>query len=1019
MKIKFKNSKIPATSLSQVIDKNRQKINKVEIYPNLNSSIKNNKTLEQDEYGYELEESSGSNSQNYQENNYITTSLMNDKSNGEKINIQNMNNNEKEIKKEFISMPITKIKLNKKYKANQRNINNKNNDILCHKSLNNNGFINNKSNKEIIDNSDWNNPKINFDGISAVSKGNSYENNDNSNLIENNYFNSQKINNNDSLLKSENFGIINSINITKENQNINYVFLSQNITKNIPYSKINNQNQNNKEGFNFNSNKSNNSLYKEEINNNMKNNQNIIKNELKEKLKHEKTVNKEKKDDIEFLRHKDNNIFQDKNLSSIKDGNNQNNNSDLIIEFSKYKTENEKLKKSLIMENILTNDMKIELENLKNDKKNLEEEILKYKNESYILNQKVNEYEIKLQQSKNKEDNLKLNLNKQKNLYYEIQKEMNSLKEKNEDLIEINEKISKNKCIINIEEKSFEDYKNIIQEKNNIIKQLKNENLNLIKEMDLKEKRIEKLLENKEGNLYLNNNIKTNELEMYTIKASEANIEKMVDNSFEIIKEIVNSIKIYLNLITENYLKVFGTDKINLEILKDIIEKIKTDNNGNISINEKFKIINGFINIIKINIEKIVNHINNNYQNKENNKNENSLKNNNLFASPNGLNNETEKNPKSNIGKRNNITRINSYNRKYISNDIFRKIDLTLSRFYTNTSENNRILKYNNRFKAINSKMTNNALSPNNTINLQSNYLEKNSVIYKSNLSPLNNKDSFIHPSNSKIINKKYDDLVDSIFNENKIRRKNNLSLKVKELTELINNQNSKNINNNIRNLFIKNIKKPKINLSDENDNNKTNIYPSNSTINNKNEAFLSLRNLNTKRRKQQIERDLIYKSTIEGNSKKNINSPFSKLSIVSNYISNNHKKTISTSNNYINRNIYINNIENIDLGKKITQNKNNIQNDKTNTIILESHRLINISSSNNENSFNKIGNNSSSFFEAMKNNNNKNHKKRLNKKFLMKHKILEKENNNNYDINGLANEVMKPSFLKINNTDK
>ena len=997
MKIKFKKIKISASSLSQILHKNKHKINKEEKCSNKNNSIKNNKSLEQVEYGYELEESSGNNSQISQDNN-MDTSLLREKSNGEKkIIIQNMNNN-KEIKREFISMPMTKINLNQKYKTNKRNKNNieNNSNFLCHKSFNNNGLIHNKYNNIEIENSDWNNTKINFDGISAVSRGNSYENNDNSNIIDNNYFNSQNLNNNDTLLKSENFGLMNSINIDKEIKNIKDVSLSQNINKNIPYNKINKQN--NKKSFNINKN---NNLIDKEKNTNRKNNQNIInkcnkeKNELKSKLEEEKTVSKEKNDYFDIVKQMiNNNLLKDKNISFIKEINNQN--IDLIIEFSKYKNENIKLKKSIIMQSILTNDMKNELQNLKNDKKNLEEEIAKYKNDSNIMKQKLNDYEIKIKQNKTKEEDLKLNLNKQKNLNYEVQKEINALKQKNEDLIEINEKISKNKCVINIEEKTSEDYRNIIQEKNNMIKELKNENLNLMKEIDLKEKKIEKLLENKEDNIYLNNDLKTKELEIYSIKTNETYINKILDNSFEIIKEISNNIQMYINIIKENYLKVSGADIILFELLKEIIDKFNNDNNGNISMNEKLKIIKDFINIIKINIEKIFNHIKNYYQNSEINNKENVHKNNNLI-SPNGQNNVMEKIPKTNIAKRN-ITRINSYNEKYLSNDIFKKIDLNLNLFNTHASENNRIFKYNNRFKAIKSNLRSNKLKHNNTTNCQ----DKKSTMFTSSFSPLN-KEVFIHPANEKILNKKYDDFVDSIFNENKNERKTKLSLRVKELTDLINRQNSNNKNNNTENLFIQNIKKSKINLSEETDSNT--IFPSNETINKKkNEIIFAMTNINSIRRNN---RELFYKSTLEGNSKKNINSK------ISNYFSSNHKKTISTSNNYINSNIHINNFEKIDLGKTIPQSKNSINHEKTSTINIESNILNNISF-NNENSVNKVGNNSSSILETMKSNNIKNHKKRLEQKILIKHKILEKENNkNNIDINGLANEFLKPSFLK------
>ena len=1093
-KFKFKNIKISDSSLSSIYlkKKQEQKIPLSQKFStrnetNLNSKNKYN-IIENEEYGYELDESSEENNlKNDLENNNIIMSSYINKSNGENLAISENNNQIKTTqnsKKEFISIPITKIKLNKTNKNNKSNKNiaiNKNsnnniikntiksnnelNNIISYNSLINNGFIDNKTKNLEIEN-DWNNSKINFDGISAVSKGNSYENNfnENSNIIDNNYFNSPK-NSNNTLFKSENFDINNNnnfklLNIAKENQNIKDVSLSQKFTKNISFNFNKVSNKNSKRSLK--SNTSYNSIDKYDNNKNENNNidNNMIdklkkeKENLEEKLEKEKIINKEKNIYIEILKQAiNNNILKNKSLSTFEKATKElNKNSfDLIIEYTKYKFDNERIKKSIIMQKVLIDDMKNELDNLRKDKKQLQDEMLKYKTNYTKMKEKLNEYEIKLKDFKKSEDNLKINLNKQKNVCFNMQKEINILKQKNEDLIEINEKVSKEKCIVNIEEKSLEDYKKILHEKNNEIKELKKENMDLLTNVDLKDRKLEELLENKDNNKIennnnintfstkyfleqienLNNNIKLKDLEIYTMKTNENNLKKIIDESYEIIKEIYKNIQIKSNEISENDLN--QEKKLILKSIKEINEHINTDNNGNISLNEKLKTINEFNNIIKTHIELLFKNMNiikinfndNNKEtiNKQDKQDNNKISNINVFNSQNGQNNALN-NININTDNNNNVSRVNNFNKKKINNDIFKKIDITLNSFNTHNSEKNNIYKYNNRIKLNQNYGKNKNLKLNNTTTLQKNNLEKNSIIFKSNLSPLS-KDLFTNTTSNKGLTK-IGDLVESILSDDKPNKKssNKLSLKVKELTDLLNTNQNSNKNFNKNNIIIKNIKKPKINISEENDkiNNTINIFPSNPKIEDKNKInmFYSLTNKNTARKNyndKQDNKEILYKNTIGGNSNTNINSSLSNLPIILNFSLNNHKKAISSSNTYLNRNIHINNLDSNDSNhrKNLDFNK---KNEISNTLTLESNK-INVPFNTNESSFAKIGNNSSSFFETIKSKNtntNTNNKSKSNQKFLMKQKILEKENNNNtLDINGLANEFMKPTFLKNN----
>ena len=1037
--IKFKNCQTAKPSLT-IENKNCPKKTSKEISSQLSSleNENNYKEIENEEYGYELEQSSGSDLNKQEENkNLIMQPYYNEKSNGENININDFNS-QNNNNKDFIFLPLSKININKN--NNRKNINNNNNILLCN-SLNTNGNSNKNKYNE-VDN-DWNNPKINFDGISEVSKRNSYENNynENSNIIDN-YLNSP-ITSNNILFKSVNFDNNNnykSLNIIKEKQNIKDLNISQKINKN--------PNQNILKKYNE---KPNNISIEKHSNEDIKNNfddNNIInklKNEnieLEEKLKKEKLLNKENNNYIEILK---NNILQDKNNiinnpnKLIKDKNGLG----LILEYSKYKIENENIKKSIIIQNILTEDMKKELINLKNENKKLEEEISQYKNKNNNIKEKLKEYETKLNERKNNEDDLKTNLNKQKKICLNLQREINTLKQKNDDLIELNEKISKEKCVVNIEEKGLEDYKNILHEKNNIIKELKLENSNLIKEIEIKDKKNDNIQNNNSEKILndqienMNNNIKSKEFEIYKMKTNENNYKKIINDLYENIKGISHNIKLNANNITEDYLNKMN--KINIQFFKEINEQINTDNNGNISFDEKTNTINEFNNILNRYLELLFNQSIPIKKDIHNNIVINHCENNNLFNSPNGQNNliysnnvnNTDKYNKSNI-----ITRINSYNKKYINNDMFKKIDLNLNHYNNLTSDNNRIFRYNNRFKITDPNISKkDSFRDNSKIN--SNLLEKNSIIFKSNLSPFNKDNLNVNTIHNQI-NAKYNELANSIFNDDKKKRKNNkISLKVKELTDLIYNNNNQKTNKSFKNiegnLVIKNIKKTKKDISGEVDkiNNTINIFPSNSKVkdNNKSEILLSLTNFSTARRNIKDlleEKNISYKKTLEVNTNENINSPLLNLPIILNYSSNNHKKTNSSANDYLNKNKDIKIFEKLDFNKN--QQNNNILNEnfykinaksEKNTINLDSNRLNDISSNTSnikKKFFIKIGNNSSSFLESIRNKNTKNkNKKALNQKILIKQRILEKENNNTLDINGLANEVMKPTFLKNN----
>jgi hypothetical protein len=455
-----------------------------------------------------------------------------------------------------------------------------------------------------------------------------------------------------------------------------------------------------------------------------------------------------------------------------------------------------------------------------------------------------------------------------------------------------------------------------------------------------------------------------------------------------------------------------------VKIIKDFIENINTDNNGNISLYEKLKFINKFIDIFKMKINILFDHfikdINLN-NNKEENLKENQ-NNNNLLTSQNGQNVINNNNTNNNLNN-NKDNKIRSYNKKYINNDIFKKLDTNkyhkdfgINNINNYTSENHRFYKYNNKFQIDNltGRKNNTNLYHNNTLNLRNNILEKNTIIFKSNISPLN-KRNIISTSNNKRINMNYDDLVDSIFNndlkDNKSQSKNNkLNLKVEELKGLINtklNTNPKlslNYTKNNGNLYnLKNIKKSKKFLNEftydiHDAASVSKVFPSNQNINN----FASFTSSISSGRRNSINNekssDFIFKKN------KKYNEP-----IITNYFSGNKKSNFNVSSNLwsSNKTKY----ENFDLNKNksnISSNSANKSNDLFDSKVLKSIKLNkNESSSINVNStFNSV--------EIIRTRNVKNN----NIKKMSHKNLLNKGNNNTninnaHDINGLSNEII------------
>ena len=710
-----------------------------------------------------------------------------------------------------------------------------------------------------------------------------------------------------------------------------------------------------------------------------------------------------------------NNEFEKEKNSNFKNFIKINKNNDLnklIVEKNNFISDNKTIKKSIILQQVLINEMKKEIESLKMEKENMQQ---KYNSEKESIMDEYNKtINSILQENKKLNEIIKNQKNEIKNINKICREKIIELEQVNKMMESIKIDNGKNKnCTTendnfdtsNIKE---ENSKNSIKEKN-FIKLIKNQNI--IKGKDLYERKIE---------VQNNNN-----------EFIEEKFLNIIDNSYDTIKQISNNMMLFSDKLDDN-------SDIVIEKLKNIIEKININNNGytdrneNISINDKLKAINDFNNIIKLEVNELIEYFKNNiinYKISNNNKIDKNITHNinNLISSENGQNYFNEVKTK----------------KYYTNNNLFKKIDIKSNKYKNNRilnelSEDNfsyskkRFNKYNNKNKIINKSknefiFNKNDMAYKRTINLKNNLLEKNSVVYKSNVSPMS-KAYYLNSSNNHE-NDKFDVSLNNLINKiiknngeenrsensfNKLK-KIKLNSKVKEISDLLND--NKASKNNITSFDEKNYKKTKIPIpEDDKINNTLNIFP---TFNKIKENKLSISNNNSHRNKLS-EKTLkaIYKNSSEYFTVNNCNT-FASIPLISNYKTINHKKNTSMSSNFIikknDRNKF-SELESIKTENRVidsymkmshlfkslnnsylTSNTIDSQMSKTKTET-KPNRISNnsFSSLGNKNIYVKIDNDENKFFPTI---------------FLNK----EKFKNNNYDINGLTNKFMRPSFLKSN----
>ena len=333
---------------------------------------------------------------------------------------------------------------------------------------------------------------------------------------------------------------------------------------------------------------------------------------LEEKLKQEYLKNSELKNYIEILKQTINNtLLQNKNMGiggwDAATEKLKMSKIDILTQYSSLKLENEKIKKQLVMQQILYADMKNEIQNLKQDnsklKSSLEKTSKENKNLSKIKEEITNNYNILLNESdeikntllkyeeeftncqKNNNDYIRLksenfelnnNLEKQKNILQNLQNDLNKINQTNIELNKYNEKLVKENQTL---KRELFHKKNELENVNNKI----NTNLNDIKENN-------DLLTKEKDNLIMNmKNIEENNKQLSEIKDNQK-IE--IESLNQIIKNKNDEILKYLKEI--DYLKnnnVFNAFNNNSEKMSTDINLDLIINNVQNELNEKNKLI--------------------------------------------------------------------------------------------------------------------------------------------------------------------------------------------------------------------------------------------------------------------------------------------------------------------------------------------------------------------------------------------------------------------------------------------
>ena len=354
---------------------------------------------------------------------------------------------------------------------------------------------------------------------------------------------------------------------------------------------------------------------------------------LKEKLRNEYLVNKKQKNYIEILKQTINNCFLKNgniNMNNLDNASKQLNKNpiDILIEYTSLKSQNEIIKKQLIMQQILYIDMKNEISNLKNENnilKNSAEKIHKENKELKKIKEEISHnYDILMGESveiknnllkyeeeftncsknnsdyvrlKNEHNDLSINYEKQKNMFVNLQGYFNKINKSNNDLSKYNEKLVKEnqklkkelflKCneLDNINNK-INNNMNDIKENNDMLMQEKIDLINNIKDIENKNAELSEIKENQKIEIDSLNKIindKNNEIVKYLNEIDcfkKINISNIFNKKDNDNREKLSS-EINLDLIINNVQNELNEKNKLIEDLKAQNAKLIKENNEN------------------------------------------------------------------------------------------------------------------------------------------------------------------------------------------------------------------------------------------------------------------------------------------------------------------------------------------------------------------------------------------------------------------------------------------------------
>ena len=268
----------------------------------------------------------------------------------------------------------------------------------------------------------------------------------------------------------------------------------------------------------------------------------------------------------------------------------------LLTEFTKYKTENKKIKKNLLLQQILTNEMKNEIENLKKENENLIKNNQKLNSERKMhtddnKNNTLNSSNMKNEECYKTLIETNTDLNKK---YLDLKNDFGVLFQNNENLNKFKEKLIKENEQLKIEINNLK--KNQINK--NEFDKLKNKNDDLEnKNMELK--MINDRQKNEMENMKEILNIKKNELMKFK-KEMQIYKEKEYQNINELIKKKdseISELKMQINNIEQIANEIYS--KIQVKKDMDLSDEIIVIDNK-INLEDKMTKIRNYIdNLIK------------------------------------------------------------------------------------------------------------------------------------------------------------------------------------------------------------------------------------------------------------------------------------------------------------------------------------------------------------------------------------------------------------------------------------